>query len=343
MGKNKIRLVLLGLVITLGLFLLVSTWINRPKTVLETSFTPVYQLMGKPVYALNRSITRVMTIRDEDEGSYGDRVAQRFSTNNDAHYRDQAYVKGVLSSLKVFARKKFEYRVFLSPGDYPNAFAIAGGVIVVTEGLLRTLRSESELAAVLAHEMGHIELSHCLDLVRTQLLMRKSGIDDAGSFADWLVYIFLNHTFSKTDEDAADEYAFRLLLETDYDPRGVSEAFASMERASHYREKRRADILRDYFTSHPPLSLRTHKFRAKAHEFWANYTGERYVGTRNLENRQALFYDYKFPGEWVTAAGISGKTGENAAPAEEQKTADDNEPVSAREEIEVTPPKEQQP
>ena len=58
----------------------------------------------------------------------------------------------------------------------PNAFALPGGVIIVTGGLLKTLKSEAELAAVLSHEMGHIELSHCLDTVRFQLLARKDGV-----------------------------------------------------------------------------------------------------------------------------------------------------------------------
>lgn len=55
--------------------------------------------------------------------------------------------------------------IVLMSSDEPNAFAVPGGFVFVTTGMLDFLRDEDELAAILAHEMGHLELQHGMKAV----------------------------------------------------------------------------------------------------------------------------------------------------------------------------------
>ncbi|TFB11832.1 M48 family metallopeptidase [Candidatus Marinimicrobia bacterium MT.SAG.3] len=58
--------------------------------------------------------------------------------------------------------KGYDYRVQIYEDDYPNAFAIGGGYIFISSGLLNMIEDDSELEAVLAHEIGHNERRHLL-------------------------------------------------------------------------------------------------------------------------------------------------------------------------------------
>jgi predicted Zn-dependent protease len=60
--------------------------------------------------------------------------------------------------------------------DSPNAFALPGGYVFVTRGLLRALGNEAELAAVLGHEIGHVQEKHHL-----KILKQSQGVDLASS------------------------------------------------------------------------------------------------------------------------------------------------------------------
>ena len=69
------------------------------------------------------------------------------------------YLNALVHSLTSETYKPFEYRIFLEEGS-PNACALPGGAICITTGLMDLLQNESELVAVLSHEIGHIERGH---------------------------------------------------------------------------------------------------------------------------------------------------------------------------------------
>ncbi|MCZ6857920.1 MAG: hypothetical protein O7F70_07970, partial [Gemmatimonadetes bacterium] len=99
------------------------------------------------------------------------------------------------------------------------------------------------------------------------------------------------HSFSKTQEDEADEYAYSALVNSPYDPRGVGGSFASLLRhvtRSESAEPRGANPIRDYFRSHPPLQIREAKFRERAEAWWRrNRDQVRHMGEENLRRRAA--------------------------------------------------------
>ena len=119
-----------------------------------------------------------------------------------------------------------------------NAFAIPGGFVYVTRGLLAHLTSEAELASVVGHEIGHITARHTAAQMSQQQLI---GLGLAvGSMANREVAKYaptanqalgiLYLKFSRDNENQADELGLRYLRRANYDPRQMPEVFRMLDR-----------------------------------------------------------------------------------------------------------------
>lgn len=300
---NRIRLYLLLSLILIGGVLITFLYLQKIQPPTNGTLAPIFERMGKPIKAVDHALSKVMSIDDVDEALYGEAIAARYKHNHLSH-KDSLkliYLNDLVDSLQVYAKKTFDYQAFLWQTSIPNAYALPGGIIVVTNGLLNIMESEAELVSVLAHEMGHIEKGHCLDAVKYQLALEKMNAKSLGKLADFANSILLRHSYSKTQENDADEYAYDLILETQYDPRGVGGAFNQLEKyQGNYasQKKNGVNVLRDYFSSHPPLTIRKAKFMGKAKIWWnKNPKIPRYHGSKNLQELSP-FHQVQYENEW---------------------------------------------
>lgn len=291
--NNRLRLTFLIALLCTGITFTVSLVIKQIGTPLPPSLAPLLGLVGKPVQSVDHLVTRIINVSDIDERELGEVLHARYAAKytNAKYASDIQYLNELIQRLSVRAQKPFKYRVYLLPYDQPNAIALPGGVILITRGMLQVINSEAELVSVLAHEQGHIELGHCLDAVKFQLLAEKVDNKTLGAIADYAVYILVSHYFSKTQEDDADEYAYTALLYSPYDPCGVGQAFNSLLQWQQQYTKQpaqRHDInpLRDLLISHPPLELRIAKYQQRAEAWWQLHPNEeRHLGVENLRDR----------------------------------------------------------
>lgn len=121
-----------------------------------------------------------------------------------------------------------------------NAFALPGGFIYVTRGLLVHLNSEAELASVVGHEIGHVTARHTVSQMSNQqlaglgLALGTIVSSEVGRYAGLansaLGVLFLKH--SRDDERQADDLGLRYLRRTDWDPREMLDVFQMLERVS---------------------------------------------------------------------------------------------------------------
>jgi beta-barrel assembly-enhancing protease len=309
--KERARLIGLAVLLLTGGVLAAAVSIARVQPPLSSSLAPAFTLLGAPVHAVDHLATRVMPVGDLDERALGAVLRARLDASHATTDRDAVYVNEVMRSLTIVAEKPFDYRVYIMSSDDPNAMALPGGVVFVTSGLLEVLESEAELAAVLAHELGHIELSHCLDAVKFRLLAEKIGQPSLGEVVDFAATMLVRHSFSKAQEDAADEYAYALLTRSVYDPRGLEHAFGSLRRYVTRHElaqqrRRGADPVRDYFMSHPPLEVREAKFRERADTWWRRNPHEQRVSGEESRSASQVLATHVGPGAWGVAYQLEG-------------------------------------
>jgi Zn-dependent protease with chaperone function len=170
----------------------------------------------------------------------------------------------------------YDIRVHVQPSDQVNAAALPGGHMVVFTGLLKEMRTENELAFVLAHELGHYaHRDHLRGLGRLLVLMSAStvllGADNSinGMIGQGMMLTELS--FSRQQETRADEFALETLfchyghvagatdffskIPTDKDPGRFGHYFAS-----HPENRRRIDRLATlaearHYPSGKPLPL----------------------------------------------------------------------------------------
>lgn len=295
------RAIFLAGLLMLGGVLVAVLYMERVQPPVERTFTSAFQVLGETVRVVDRLASRAMPVDDFDEAALGE--AYKTAYGNREETPTDVYVNAVLAQISTRTKKDFSYWAFVVPWEVPNAMALPGGVIFVTEGLLRTLDNEAQLAAVLAHEVGHIELSHCVDAVKYEIVAKKLGVMPLGRVADLAVRLMIRHSFSKTQEHEADLYAWRWLGHSRYDPRAAGGSFGALKRwqedigASGYK----TGIFRDYFSSHPPLEVRAYEFDSRAAQWWRRHENERrYAGAQNLAERKALSSGPGLPEEWVT-------------------------------------------
>ncbi len=121
-----------------------------------------------------------------------------------------------------------------------NAFALPGGFIYVTRGILAHFNSEAELASVMGHEIGHVTARHSVQqMSQAQLANIGLGVamiasEDfqkyAGLASQGLQLMFLK--FSRDDEREADSLGLRYLVRDGYDPHQMAKVFDTLARVS---------------------------------------------------------------------------------------------------------------
>jgi beta-barrel assembly-enhancing protease len=165
---------------------------------------------------------------------------------------------------------RFEFHVLDDP-DTVNAFALPGGQIFITEGLLRRLDTEGQVAAVLAHEVGHVVARHAAEqLAKAQLTEGLAGAaviatydpSDPGSQGAAVlaraVGQLVNMKYGRDDELEADRLGVRFLAEAGYDPRALIGVMRVLAEAGGGRP--------EFFSTHPSPDNRVAEIEAAIEE-----------------------------------------------------------------------------
>lgn len=147
-----------------------------------------------------------------------------------------------------------------------NAFALPGGYIYVTRGILAHLRSEAELAGVVGHEIGHVTARHSASQLSKQqlamggLVLGMVVVPELQDFADLaqasLGLLFLK--FGRDDENEADHLGLRYMTREDYDPRHLVRVMGVLDRVTREAGGSR---MPDWLSTHPSPENRSGRIR----------------------------------------------------------------------------------
>jgi predicted Zn-dependent protease len=136
---------------------------------------------------------------------------------------------------------EYRYRVLVVASPEANAVTFPGGNIIVFSGLIEMTDSPEELAAVLAHEIGHVEQRHVVKKLAKnlglELLITAAGGGDQGLLKE-LVKEAMSVAFDRHQEQEADEFALDLLLKAKIDPRVMASFFRKVDERQTDLEKK---------------------------------------------------------------------------------------------------------
>ncbi|MGH7575985.1 MAG: M48 family metallopeptidase [Longimicrobiales bacterium] len=167
------------------------------------------------------------------------------------------YINALGDEIAVHGDRDIDYRFYIVNSDIVNAFAVPGGFVYVNRGLVEAADNMSELAGVIAHEIGHVEERHSveqmerlqganlgLNLAYILLGRRPSGVERAAiDVGGGLVF----SSYSRKAEEEADQTAIALLVAADINPEGLVTFFDELLE----QRSRRPSQLEQWFSTHP--------------------------------------------------------------------------------------------
>ncbi|HPD82865.1 MAG: M48 family metalloprotease [Alphaproteobacteria bacterium] len=181
-------------------------------------------------------------------------------------------------------RKDIQYKFYVIDSPMVNAFALPGGYIYISRGLMTLANSEAELAAVIGHEIGHVTARHAAERMSHGTLVGlgaavlgaatgSSGVAQAANLGSNL-YI---SSYSRGQENQSDELGVRYVSRAGYNPLAMSEFLRSLDAQSKLEAKEagKNGTGFSYFSSHPLTAERVQHARAEAAKYSANNTENR--------------------------------------------------------------------
>ena len=276
------------------------SYANRPAVCRGN--THLTDLLKDVAFDLDREMRKATPMSASEESRLGDNLDQqihkhpkfkgRIDTKSTRKWR--AYLARVAQPLLgEVKRKDIEYRFHIVEDDTVNAFAIPGGHIYFFTGLLDNiggpwLTSEAQLAGILAHEIGHVDLGHCAAVYQ---YLKRIGIDTGSKneLPAALILTLARGPFSSNQEDEADENATGILHNAQYDP----DQFVEMWKTWDKLQPRRVPD-DDFFTrelenllqSHSPPKKRACTVLRRTQDLMETTPFDRfYIGRTNFERR----------------------------------------------------------
>lgn len=312
MRQQRLRLISICLLVAVaGVLLFLSRADNG---VSLESVLEIWADMVRDVDRVGLTITRVSVKRETEVGlKIEEEIARRWPRRDDPAL--QAYVDEVGQTLVDHTQRKgIRYRFYIVNSPMINAHAVPGGGIYITTGMLAFLESEAELAAILGHEISHVDLRHSIERLQYELAARKIGGTELGAVAR-LGYTLVGLSFSEQQELEADSSGIILSAKAGYDPLAANAIF---DRLSQVEKKGGTQTgqtakptlmleelgitlvkaLGQYFATHPPTETRIRELTQVMSRNAQAWRGRKfYIGRSNYEERIPRSRDER-PAEW---------------------------------------------
>ena len=277
-----------------GLVLLIVAslvWTERERVAAPASPGAVLYFVADTEHELTRLPVVFKRMPDDEEIKIGDQLARQYlegmpreGTNAAARARFiEDYVNQVGQRVAAHAHRRLPYRFhYQDRPELIDSFALPGGHIFIGNGLLALMDSEDELAAVLGHEIEHIDHYHAAERVETERSLRGIPL---GGLAALPIEVF-EAGYSKNQELEADREGLRLAVNAGYSPGGALRLFETYERLyQEYVTKAQTpqeeltgvalETLEGYFRTHPMPSERLAQIKAMiTTEKWEGLTSE---------------------------------------------------------------------
>jgi predicted Zn-dependent protease len=234
-------------------------------------------------------------------------IGQQYSAeiNSQLPIVDQAaanrYINDLGNRIARQGARQIGYRFYIVNSDVVNAFAVPGGYVYVNRGLVEATDNLSELAGVLAHEIGHVEERHSveqmeklqganlgLNLAYILLGRAPSGLESAAINVGGGLY-FASH--SRQAENEADAVAVSLLVNAGINPQGLVTFFNELIA----ERNRRPSQLEQWFSTHPTTEDRVQNVERMIAQLPASQARGGQTNTADFQSFKSALSRYPAP------------------------------------------------
>ena len=187
-----------------------------------------------------------------------ERIEQEWPLTSDPAVTTKLQI--IASKLEPYMSRRINWEIRLIKTEEENAFCIPGGFIFFTTGILEGLKTDSELAAVMAHEMIHADRKHGLRMsaeankvtLGTLAVMLLSGGSAATMILAQLANVAMTNAYTMELEAEADKFGLDALIQSGYSPTGMITLF------EHFMAEEYKQPIREYgiYMNHPDTPKR---------------------------------------------------------------------------------------
>jgi predicted Zn-dependent protease len=183
------------------------------------------------------------------------KIIQEYGMYNSGHL--QQYVETIGKRLAIVSDRRdlfFHFKIADTP--MVNAFALPGGYVYVTRGLLAYVNSDAELAGVLGHEIGHVTARHAVrqytkaasyNIATNIASIFVPQINNFGQIAD-IAFIAITSGYSREYEREADRLGVKYAFAAGYDPKAISSFLQTLSQLDKVEGK---NTYHGLFSTHP--------------------------------------------------------------------------------------------
>jgi beta-barrel assembly-enhancing protease len=228
------------------------------------------EVTNKTIETIDDTALEALKLSDAEEREIGQELFKQVIQNVEVLDSPELLTKlHQLSEpiLRLRRRKAIRYRITVIDDDNFSAFVLPGGYIFISTGVLRDCKSDDEVTLVLAHEISHVDLRHCAELVTYYFRSQKIAGRELGTLTG-MAYQLIALGYSEQKEFEADANGLRLLVASGRNPNKAILLFdrlIAFEKNMGIEHKRPepSNILdeirvsiQDHFRSHPPTEER---------------------------------------------------------------------------------------
>lgn len=239
-----------------------------PKTLAAAAFATLLALSGCATNPVTGK-SQVVLMSEQQELELGKQyypITTQLSEGETPHRDVQSLVTRVgMRMARSSERPELPWEFNVVDSNEPNAYALPGGKLSITRGLISKMESEDQLASVLGHEIGHVTARHSVvSASRSQLLglvlgvggavLQTQGVPGAGAIelAGQVGAALLTTKYSRDQERQADELGMKYMTAAGYNPRAFVETMRILSAAA----KTEPSKFETLFASHPMTSER---------------------------------------------------------------------------------------
>ncbi len=209
----------------------------------------------KKVDDINKTLLRITELSDEEENKIGEELYKKITDELKPAKERKFKIKQIFDRIKSKAeRKKIKYSYGIFEDTTINAFALAGGKTIILTGLIDFLDTEDQMAFVIAHEIAHNELKHCIRKI--QYAVQASKINPMFGEVVRIAYNVYSRPYSQQEELEADSVGVELMVNAGYKIDGAISFFEKLKELEGINKRLEIEPINDFIYTHPMAEKR---------------------------------------------------------------------------------------